>query len=457
MLDWLRQHWLLIAVPLLVFLATYIVGLWARRRVFRAFERWAQSKKWEGYRIIADATRSPFLHWFLILGTFIAVQISALQPAQKAFADKILATLFIISVTWVCITLSDRLLRLYVGRVPRLHTSQTAIVNAVRITLAVLGVLIILDAWGAPTTPIVVLLAVAILVAALSFRDTLMNFISGLQLVQSEQIKVGDYIKLETGESGHVVDINWKDTQIRSLDGNLIIVPNSRLLQSAVTNYGRPLKKASKPFRFYTRLHLKELTGLKASNLTELATLISQVPESVIYYHTHHFLEEHHFLTPEPANDFALWVSDELGCEVLGEKLANLDAFRFSSLDALRERIVSMINDYLSQNPDGQRARPGREFHFVKSVSFVLPTPYVAHDLREFVEILKQVSLESLFYHMFESRLRLKKGVNDFSIWIEECLGDKDLADRLANLDPYNYTLDNLRTTIVQLIEKRIK
>ncbi len=457
MLDWLKQNWLLIVVPLLVFFATYIVGLWARRTAFRAFERWVEKSNWEGYRLIIEATRTPFLHWFLILGTFIAIHVSALQSAQKALADKVLASLFIISVTWVCITLSDRLLRLYIDRVPRLHPSQALIVNATRITLAVLGVLILLDTWGAPTTPIVVLLAVAILVAALSFRDTLMNFISGLQLAQSEQIKVGDYIKLETGESGHVVDINWKSTHIRSLDGNLIIVPNSRLLQSSVTNYGRPLKKASRPFRFYTRLHLKELTGLKASSLAELATMITQVPESVIYYHTHNFLEEHHFLTPEPANDFALWVSDELGCEVLGEKLASIDTFDFPTISALRTRIASMINEHLSQYPDGQKARPGREFHFVKSLSFVLPTPYIAHDLREFVEILKQVSLESLFYHMFESRLRLKRGVNDFSIWIEECLGDKDLADRLANLDPYNYTLDNLRSTIVQLIEKRIK
>jgi hypothetical protein len=168
-------------------------------------------------------------------------------------------------------------------------------------------------------------------------------------------------------------------------------------------------------------------------------------------------LEEHHYLTPEPANDFALWVSDELGDEVLGEKLANIDTFDFPTIGALRARIEGVIRDYLSKKPDGRTAREGREFHFIKSMSFILPTPYVAHDLREFVEVLRQISLNSLSYHIFEARLRLKRGVNDFSIWIEECLGDKDLADRLAYLDPYNYTLEGLRSTIIQLIEKRIK
>jgi hypothetical protein len=202
---------------------------------------------------------------------------------------------------------------------------------------------------------------------------------------------------------------------------------------------------------------LKELTGLKASNLAELLDTLKKVPGSVIYYHTHNFLEEHQYLTPEPANDFALWVSDELGDEVLGEKLASIDTFGFPSIAALRARIVGVIDDHLSKNPDGRTALKGREFHFVRSISVILRTPYVAHDLREFIEVLRKVSIDSLSFHIFEARLRLQKGVNDFSIWMEDCLGDKDLADKLAYLDPYNYTLEGLRSTIIQLVEKRIK
>jgi hypothetical protein len=315
----------------------------------------------------------------------------------------------------------------------------------------------LLDVWGAPTTPIILLLAAVILIVALAFRDVLANLFSGFQLAQGEQIKVGDFVKLESGESGYVTDVTWRNTQIRALDGNLILVPNNRLVQSTVINYGRPLRKATRPFRFYTRLYLKEVTGLKANNLVELANMLKKVPDSVIYYHTHHFLEEYHYLTPEPANDFALWVSDELGDEVLGEKLASIDTFDFPTIGALRARIEGVIRDYVSKKPDGRTAREGREFHFIKSVSFIMPTPYVAHDLREFIEVLRQVSIDSLSYHIFEARLRLKKGVNDFATWIEECLGDKDLAEKLAYLDPYNYTLEGLRLTIIQVIEKRIK
>lgn len=457
MFDWLTQNWLSIAVPLLLFLATYVVGLWVRRIAYRAFNRWAATGKWEGSHLIVQTTRTPFLHWFLILGTYIAIYVSVLDPSGKILAGKVLAGLFIISVTWVAASLSEKFLRLYIGKIKRLQPSEALIVNITRITIAVVGALILLDVWGVPTTPIYLLLAAGILIAVLASRDVIANFLSGFQLAQGEQIKVGDFIRLESGEGGYVVDVTWRNTQIRGLDGNLILVPNSRLVQSTVINYGRPLKKATAPFRFYARLHLKELTGLKARNVTELLSTLREVPGSVIYYHTHHFLEEYQYLTPEPANDFALWISDELGDEILGEKLASIDTFGFPTIAALRARIIGVIEDYLSKKPDGRTAPEGREFHFIRSISVILPTPYVAHDLREFIEVLRKVSIDSLNFHIFEARLRLQKGVNDFSIWIEDCLEDKDLADKLAYLDPYNYTLENLRSTIIQVVEKRIK
>ncbi len=73
--------------------------------------------------------------------------------------------------------------------------------------------------------------------------------------------------------------------------------------------------EAKEPFKFYTRLHLTELTGLRAINLSQLAALIRKVPGSSIYHHTHRFLQQHQYLSPEPPNDFAYWVSEILGEE----------------------------------------------------------------------------------------------------------------------------------------------
>jgi hypothetical protein len=318
----------------------------------------------------------------------------------------------------------------------------------------------ILDVWGAPTSPIVVFILIAGIAALIAFRGSLPNLLAWFQLNATGNIKVGDYIKVETGEEGYVTAIDWREAKLEALSGGTIIVPNSKLIHSTVTNYGRPLKKAKDPFRFSARIHLRELTGLSAKNLPELLATLKTVPDSVIYYHTHQFLEEHHYLTPEPANDFALWVRDILRDEVLGERLAAIDTFEFTNLGALRERLVSIVGEHLTlpQHRDSHRDAPdGSELYFVKSVSFILPTPYEVHDLREFIEALRQVSLGALYFHIFESRLRLGKPQNDFSVWLTDSLDEKELAEQIARLDPYNYTLEGLRSSLIRLIEKRIK
>jgi len=216
--------------------------------------------------------------------------------------------------------------------------------------------------------------------------------------------------------------------------------------------------EAKEPFRFYTRMHLSALTGLRAAALEELLGLVRDVPGACIYHHTHRFLQQHQYLSPEPPNDFAYWVKEVLGENELGERLASIDTVQFSTIRELRDKIAATIADYLKENPSaGKRfAHEDQQFHFIKSMSFVLPTKYTAANLSEFADILKKVTIDSLYFHIFEARLRLEKGTNDFSLWMETSLGDRDLAQRIARLDPYTQTLEDLRATIIQIVQKRL-
>jgi len=218
------------------------------------------------------------------------------------------------------------------------------------------------------------------------------------------------------------------------------------------------LIRAKEGFRFYTRLHLSEMTGLKASTLGQLVELIKQVHGSCIYHHTHRFLQQHQYLSPEPPNDFAYWVIEALGEDELGERLASIDTIQFIHIRELRNEFIKVIEEYLEEHPSAKQkfARQGEEFHFMKSVSFIVPTNYTANDYREFVEVLKKITIDSIYFHVFEARLRLEKGTNDFSWWIESSCGDKQLADEIARLDPYTFTMEELRKTLVKIIEKRI-
>jgi hypothetical protein len=87
----------------------------------------------------------------------------------------------------------------------------------------------------------------------------------------------------------------------------------------------------------------------------------------------------------------------------------------------------------------------------------ILPTSYTACDLREFVEALRKISPSSLYFHIFESRLRLGVESNDFAIWLDRDIEEKGLSQEVARIDPYTYTLEGLRSLLIQIIEKHIR
>jgi len=92
------------------------------------------------------------------------------------------------------------------------------------------------------------------------------------------------------------------------------------------------------PFHFHTQFHLVTLLGLKAKNSIELLDGIKKVPPSSIYYHTHRFLQQHHYLSPEPPNDFAYWLTNILNLKRLGEAFASVDTVSFANMEELRIR-----------------------------------------------------------------------------------------------------------------------
>ncbi len=216
-------------------------------------------------------------------------------------------------------------------------------------------------------------------------------------------------------------------------------------------------KRANNPFYFQSRLVLNELTGLKASTIPELLDHIKGVPGSVIYRHTHHFLEQHQRVVPTVPNDFAYWVIEELGEKRLGEKLAAINTIDFNSIRELRDKIAQVIEDYLRAYPQAasRTPPPGLEFHFMKSQSFIFQTQHAAYTLEEFCDCLMKVTLTSVYYHVFESRLRFERPANDFSRWLADELGEKELAGAVARLNPYDHSLEGLREKIITLVHKR--
>jgi len=208
-------------------------------------------------------------------------------------------------------------------------------------------------------------------------------------------------------------------------------------------------------FEFYTSAELVFLTGRKAKNLQELLEGIKVSTDATIFYHTHRFLVQHQQISPEPPNDFAYWVSNILLDRLVGEKLASIDLIEFKTIPEIRKRIAEVIEGNLNSN--GTRSCPqGMEFHFMYSHIFVIDTGKRASNLKEFIEVVRTIPIRSIYFHMFQSRLMLGTGENDFSIWFRESLDEEKLASEISRIDPYTYTLEGLRNKIVRIVSEYV-
>lgn len=210
------------------------------------------------------------------------------------------------------------------------------------------------------------------------------------------------------------------------------------------------------PFHFSTQAHLVKLLGIKASNPVELLEGIKTVHPSSIYYHTHRFLQQHHYLSPEPPNDFAFWLTNTLNLAELGEAIASINIITFKKIEDIRAEFIRILNDYISKGKHITSCPEGEEFYFKGCTTFVLSTPFVANNLKEFVEALDKISINSLYFHIFEAPKRLQRDENDFSIWFRD-IGETELADQLTKLDPYMITLEGLRKKIKNMVQKYVK
>lgn len=209
-------------------------------------------------------------------------------------------------------------------------------------------------------------------------------------------------------------------------------------------------------FQFSECITMVMPTGAKASNLREFLYILKGVDKNVIFHHLYQFFQKHDFQIWDYPNDFARWAAESLNDFALAEKLSNLDPYRYYSIEELREIIVDIIEEHIWEIPSIPWARPGFEFYFNDSLSIVLPTQIVVNNLSDFEKALTQVSSNSIYFHFFESRIRLHKDTDDFSLWIEDNFNCPQAVKKIRNIDYYLCSLEEIRQLIIDIIREEI-
>ncbi len=216
------------------------------------------------------------------------------------------------------------------------------------------------------------------------------------------------------------------------------------------------MKDSVRPFRFNACSEIREILGKHAEDERTLAELLEEVPLDSVYFHTHSYFLRHRFIERTYPNDFAEWVGEQVRDHVLAERLSVVDPFTFKSLEALREELISVLDDHLSGLVTVPRAGFGTPFYFNRSRILEVPTGMDVRTLREFRNAISEVDTSSLYFHVFEAHLRLQREENDFSAWIRSGLNLPDLADRIRALNPYLGSLERLRSNLLTMCDEEL-
>lgn len=234
-----------IFISLLAFLGALLTGWLIRSYLLLSLKKWAARTETRADDLILHSLQGPSALWVLLFSIQLTLRTSHLGPAFIEYGSKIISALLILSITFLVANILSNVIlektRTLETPLPVTGLSQAILKGAVFI----IGGLILLSELGISITPMITALGIGGLAVALALQDTLSNFFSGLHILVENPVRVGDYIKLSSGEEGYVVDIGWRTTRIRMLPNNMVIIPNQKLAQSIITNYYLPEKRMS--------------------------------------------------------------------------------------------------------------------------------------------------------------------------------------------------------------------
>jgi len=196
--------------------------------------------------IVFNSIRLPIVVWFTLSG--IGTILVAIELPQN-FVSIIqlgISVILTFSIAYFVAELLAGLVRSY-GDKLGIHAMRMTSIGGyvVKSLVMAVGLIYVLTVLEVEVGPLVASLGIGAIAVALALQPTLQNVFAGMYLLADKPVRVGDYVKLDSGESGYVQDVGWRSTKIKMLPNNMIIIPNERLAGTIITNFHMPEEKMS--------------------------------------------------------------------------------------------------------------------------------------------------------------------------------------------------------------------
>ncbi len=216
-------------------------------------------------------------------------------------------------------------------------------------------------------------------------------------------------------------------------------------------------EKINMPFKVKDCALITRMGGVESAvNLRELRDRISSCPIESIFHHFCETFIRPTFDDPEFRNDFAVWSARSLRDRVLAERLGVINPYKLESFEALRELVLDILDERLSELVYIPWVPRGEDFRFMRSVTVVFDTGLTLETVDDLITQLPNMSYSSIYYHFIEARRRTPDKVDDFTEWLSDFgSGTEELQHILKTVDFYYLTLPELKKTLIQALQSR--
>lgn len=210
--------------------------------------------------IVANAIKDPLGYLILTQGFYVAIISLQLPKNIGPFeTDSIIHTVYILSISFIVLYFAFRIIDImgvYVDKKSRDAESvidkQIAplIIRSLRILVATIGILSILSNFGYNITSLIAGLGLGGLAFALAAQNTISNLFGSATIFSDKPFRVGDTVQI--GDfNGTVEDVGFRTTRIRRSDQALVIIPNSKFVNTEIINYSAMNKRK---IEFYLKI-----------------------------------------------------------------------------------------------------------------------------------------------------------------------------------------------------------
>ncbi len=248
----LAQLHLEIIIALLFILAAFISAKVISYFFIRVLGGMAEKTKADGelvWRI--KRLQTPILAVAMLVGLNLGLKYVTLLAPYHATIDLVLAIAYLLVGAVVVTGLFDMLVTFYLKKiVPQTKLADDSqlmpvVRNVLKLFIYIAAVILIIGRLGYDIAPMLAGLGIAGIAVALGLQGTLSSFFAGLYILADKPVRKGDFVRLSSGEDGHIESIGWRTTRIRAISNYVIIVPNTRLVETIIQNYSISKKPVS--------------------------------------------------------------------------------------------------------------------------------------------------------------------------------------------------------------------